>query len=162
MKKNIFIFLDVDGVLNTSDQWKRMYQLNGVCVERFIAFLKTLGDKHNTKIILTSTWKNGFDPLGNHSPHVQKLIDSLASSGFRILGKTSSREDGDRAAEISDYIASHKLEKDLCIVIDDDPDIFVSELPTNCKTVWVDSKKGFYSSSSEKKGFLDFFRSTSR
>ncbi len=153
-----YIFLDVDGVLNTSDQWIRMYQLNGVCVERFASFLKSLGDKRNTKIILTSTWKNGFDPAGNHSPHVQKLIDTLGSSGFRILGKTLNRDDGDRALEISDYISSHNLKNEKCIVIDDDPNIFLSDLPKNCKKIWTDPQKGFPAISSTKmKGFFDFF-----
>lgn len=158
MRRNIFIFLDVDGVLNTSDQWKRMYQLDPQCISRFADFVKSL--KGNVRIILTSSWKNGFDPAGNHTPQIQSLIDSLSSYGIRILGKTLNREDGNRAQEIADYITDHKLEKDYCIVIDDDPNIFISDLPTNCKTVWVDSKKGF--SSSEKKGFLEFFRPSSR
>ena len=137
----IYIFLDVDGVLNTSDQWKRMYQLDKKCVSRFAEYAKTL--KGNVRVILTSSWKNGFDPAGKHTPQIQTLIDSLASHGIRIVGKTLNREDGDRAQEINDFIIAHKLEQERCIVIDDDPDLFHAPLLNNCETVWTDARKGF-------------------
>ena len=137
----IYIFLDIDGVLNTSDQWKRMYQLDKKCVSRFTEYAKAL--QGAVRIILTSSWKNGFDPTGKHTPQIQALIDSLASHGIRIVGKTLNREDGDRAQEINDFIVAHKLEKARCIVVDDDPDIFHATLLKNCETVWTDARTGF-------------------
>lgn len=139
--EKVYIFLDIDGVLNTSDQWKRMYQLDKKCVSRFAEYAKALhGD---VRIILTSSWKNGFDPAGKHTPQVQTLIDTLAMHGIRIIGKTLNREDGDRAQEINDFIVAHKLKKERCIVVDDDPDIFHTALLKNCGTVWTDARKGF-------------------
>ena len=141
IKEKIYVFLDIDGVLNTSDQWKQMYQLNEKCVSRFSEYAKAL--QGDVRIILTSSWKNGFDPAGKHTPQIQELIDRLAFYGLFIIGKTLSREDGDRAQEINDFIIAHKLEGKRCIVVDDDPDIFHTALLNNCGTIWTDARKGF-------------------
>ncbi len=143
MKKDIFIFLDIDGVLNTSDQWIRMYQLNHTCVSHFARFVKSL--KADVRVILTSSWKNGFDPAGNHTPQIKELLDLLSVRDIPVVGKTESRADGDRAKEINDFISSHHLEKEKCIVIDDDKDLFLSPLAKNCSAIWTDAKKGFVS-----------------
>lgn len=136
----IFIFLDIDGVLNTSAQWKRMYQLDDGCIARFNEYIRALSTKGSVRIILTSSWKNGFDPAGHHTPQIQALITKLS---IPILGKTENRADGDRAAEINDYIRNHKLEHEECIVIDDDPDLFRSKLADNCKLLLTDACIGF-------------------
>ena len=139
----IFIFLDIDGVLNTASQWKRMYQLDDGTIARFSEYARTLSEKGDVRIILTSSWKNGFDPAGHHTPQIQSLITKL---NIPILGKTENRADGDRAAEINDYIRNHKMEHEECIVIDDDPDLFKSKLSTNCKLVLTDARVGFNNS----------------
>ena len=143
MKKNIYIFLDVDGVLNTSDQWIRMYQLNHTCVSHFARFVKSL--KADVRVILTSSWKNGFDPAGNHTPQIKELLNLLSTRDIPVVGKTETRADGDRAMEINDFITSHHLENEKCIVIDDDKNLFVSSLAPNCSAIWTDAQKGFVS-----------------
>ena len=140
-QRRIFVFLDIDGVLNTSSQWKRMYRLDDGCVSRFVAYIKSL--KSDVRVILTSSWKNGFDPAGNHTPQIKTLVDRFAADKIPIFGKTESRADGDRAQEINDYIASHRLENDKCIVIDDDVDIFRAPLAKNCTMVLTDARIGF-------------------
>lgn len=149
----IFIFLDIDGVLNTSAQWKRMYQLDDGCIARFNEYIRTLSMKGSVRIILTSSWKNGFDPAGHHTPQIQALIAKL---DIPILGKTENRADGDRAAEINDYIQNHKIEHEECIVIDDDPELFRSKLADNCKLLLTDAHAGFQNPqapSGESQGF---------
>ncbi len=136
----IFIFLDIDGVLNTASQWKRMYQLDDGCISRFNEYIRVLSEKGAVRIILTSSWKNGFDSAGHHTPQIQALIAKL---DIPILGKTENRAGGDRAAEINNYICNHKLEHEECIVIDDDPDLFKSKLFENCKFVITDACVGF-------------------
>ncbi len=137
----IFIFLDIDGVLNTASQWKRMYQLDDGCIARFNEYILTLSNKGSVRIILTSSWKNGFDPAGHHTPQIQALIAKL---GIPILGKTENRADNDRAAEINDYIRNHKMEHEECIVIDDDPNLFRSKLADNCKLLLTSAYVGFH------------------
>ena len=138
--KRIFIFLDIDGVLNTASQWKRMYQLNDGCISCLNEYIRALSTQGSVRIILTSSWKNGFDPAGHHTPQIQALIAKLK---VPILGKTENRADGDRAEEINNYIRSHKLEHEECIVIDDDPDLFRSKLAGNCKLLLTDARIGF-------------------
>ena len=140
--RRIFLFLDIDGVLNTSAQWKRMYSLNDDCIARFADYVHSLPSEE-AKIILTSSWKNGFDPAGRHSPQIKELIEKLAVHGLSILGKTENDVSEDRAQEINDYIKKHHLEQQPCIVIDDDPNIFRSELSGNCKLLLTDARVGF-------------------
>ena len=142
-QQRIFIFLDIDGVLNTSSQWKRMYQLDDECIARFSAYARTLAAPSRIRIVLTSSWKNGFDPAGRHSPQVQELLGKLAANGLSVIGKTESMESEDRAEEINEYIRKHALENNECIVIDDDPDIFRSKLADNCTMLLTDARTGF-------------------
>lgn len=144
MKQNpqrVFIFLDVDGVLNTVSQWKRPYSLNDACIAAFAGYVHSLPSS-NTRIILTSSWKNGFDFSGNHTPQIRELVNKLAVHGLSITSKTENISD-DRAAEINDYIKQHHLEQYPCIIIDDDPNIFRTKLSDNCKTIWINAKTGF-------------------
>ncbi len=138
----VFLFLDIDGVLNTSAQWKRMYSLNNDCIVRFADYVHSLPSK-DVKTILTSSWKNGFDPAGSHSPQIRELIEKLAAHNLTILGKTENDASEDRAKEINDYIRKHHLEQQTCIVIDDDPNIFHSKLSDNCKMLLTDARVGF-------------------
>lgn len=140
--RRIFLFLDIDGVLNTSAQWKRMYSLNDECIAHFADYVHSL-PSDDAKIILTSSWKNGFDPAGRHSPQIKELIEKLAVHGLSILGKTENDASEDRAKEINDYIRKHHLEQQTCIVIDDDSSIFRSELSNNCKMLLTDANVGF-------------------
>ena len=140
--RRIFLFLDIDGVLNTSAQWKRMYSLNDECIAHFADYVHSLPSEE-AKIILTSSWKNGFDPAGRHSPQIRELIEKLAVHGLSILGKTENDASEDRAKEINDYIRKHHLEQQTCIVIDDDPNIFHSKLSDNCKMLLADARVGF-------------------
>lgn len=140
--RRIFLFLDIDGVLNTSAQWKRMYSLNDECIAHFADYVHSL-PSDDAKIILTSSWKNGFDPAGRHSPQIKELIEKLAVHGLSILGKTENDASEDRAKEINDYIRKHHLEQQTCIVIDDDPSIFRSELSNNCIMLSTDAHVGF-------------------
>lgn len=140
MKNTFYIFLDVDGVLNTKTQWKRMYQLDRRCIERFGAFAKSLGD---CRVVLSSTWRGGFSEDGNHAQHVRELISELSKFDIKIEGTTEIAPQGDRAKEISTYIAKHKISPKMCIVIDDDREIFLSKLPIGCKVLWQDANTGF-------------------
>lgn len=136
-----FVFLDVDGVLNTENQWKHPYSLNDTCIAAFAGYIHSL-PTNDIKIILTSSWKNGFDFAGNHTPQIRELVNKLAVYGLTITSKTENIGD-DRAVEINDYIKKHHLEQFQCIIIDDDPNIFRSKLLNNCKTIWTDAKAGF-------------------
>lgn len=137
-----FIFLDIDGVLNTSAQWKRPYRLDDGCVSRFVRYVRSQSSE-SVRIILTSSWKHGFDFAGHHSPQIGELLRKFSSAGLKVLGKTGDRTDGDRAGEINDFIKSHRLEEESCIVIDDDASLFRTALLPNCRLILTDASKGF-------------------
>ena len=140
--KRIFVFLDIDGVLNTSAQWKRPYRLDDGCISRFVGYVRSL-PSGNVRLILTSSWKHGFDFAGRHSPQIGELLRKLSPAGLKVLGKTGDRPDGDRAREINDYIEAHGIEDETCIVIDDDPSLFRTSLRPNCRLLLTDAAKGF-------------------
>ena len=140
--KKVYIFLDIDGVLNKSSQWKRMYHLDRNCIRSFASFAKQHYPSHS--IILTSSWKNGFDPAGRHAPHIMELIDFLKPFGMTIIGKTPILDETDRSLEINTFILQHHLEGHPCIVFDDDESLFDRTKLLDCCTIhFCDATKGF-------------------
>ena len=140
--RKTYIFLDIDGVLNKSSQWKRMYQLDKNCINAFAAFVKYHYPNHS--IILTSSWKNGFDPAGKHAPHILELLEYLRPFGMTIVGKTPIIDDEDRSIEINTFILQHHLEEHPCVVFDDDRSLFEeTKLLACCTAYFLKASKGF-------------------
>ena len=116
----MYIFLDVDGVLNTEADWaKRVYSLNPGCVAAFCRLLEKLPDP---KIVLSSTWRNGIARDGTTAVHIDDLIRALTPAGITGLDKTGVAPDGSRSKEIDHYIRRHRA--DSYLILDDDPDLF--------------------------------------
>lgn len=156
-----YIFLDVDGVLNTKNQWKRMFTLDGNCIKRFSDYAKAVS-QGTPKVILTSTWKNGYSNDGKHSEPVMRLINSLRKHGVRVAGRTGSDPSGDRAREINDYIEKNQLHDCRMLVVDDDASIFRSELKENVRFVGCDSRMGFAKGIPETNGADSWARKLKR
>ena len=137
----LYIFLDIDGVLNVQSDWKKPFSLNLQNVQVFLQFLRNLkGLSISPKIILSSSWCTGFVPYGKHSSYVQELADFLAKEDVRILSKTVQKND--RGEEILDFIQAHNLPMQRCIIIDDDDDgIFEKFNNTKVIIQTTDSKK---------------------
>ena len=116
----MYIFLDVDGVLNTEADWARkVYSLNSKCVDQFCRLLKSLPDP---KVVLSSTWRNGIARDGTTAVHIDDLIQALEPAGIKGLDKTAIAPDGSRTKEIDHYLRRHP--EDDYIILDDDPDLF--------------------------------------
>lgn len=116
----MYIFLDVDGVLNKEADWARkVYSLNPKCVEQFCRLLKSLPDP---KVVLSSTWRNGIARDGTTAVHIDDLIQDLEPAGITKLDKTAIAPDGSRTKEIDHYLRRHT--KDDYIILDDDPELF--------------------------------------
>ena len=132
------IFLDVDGVLNTSEDWIRhVYSLNSKCVEAFCFFLNHID---RPKIVLSSTWRNGIARDGSTSVHVEDLINALAPTGITTLDRTAVSPDGSRSKEIDYYLRRH--DADDYLILDDDPTLF--ELGSKTKNLYItDARTGF-------------------
>ena len=116
----MYIFLDVDGVLNTESDWERkIYSLNGACVATFCRLLSCL---HEPKVILSSTWRNGIARDGTTAVHIDDLLKALEPAGIMSLDKTGIDPNGSRTKEIDYYLRRHP--EDRYIILDDDPNLF--------------------------------------
>ena len=116
----MYVFLDVDGVLNTEADWARkVYSLDSKCVDSFCKLLNSL---HEPKVVLSSTWRNGIARDGTTSVHIDDLIKALKPSGIKSLDKTGVAPDGSRTKEIEHYLRRHS--EDSYIILDDDPELF--------------------------------------
>ncbi len=77
------IFLDVDGVLNSSTYInKETYHIK----QEKVRFLKNIVDHTGANIVLTSTWKAGFDKkTGKKAEYYMILERSLEEYGLKIF-----------------------------------------------------------------------------
>lgn len=80
------IFLDVDGVLNSSTYInKESYHIN----PEKVRFLRNIVDHSGANIVLTSTWKAGFDKkTGKKAEYYMILERSLEEYGLKIFDIT--------------------------------------------------------------------------
>lgn len=139
----MYIFLDIDGVLNTQSQWSRMYQLNTSCIENFCTFVK---QQSNAKIILTSSWRSGFEKNGSCLPQIQNLIDKLSVYDVSIFDKTKKSPNDDRQREIEYFLQRNP--KEPYIIIDDDKTLY-----HGIKGLYItDAKIGFSQKDIKKAG----------
>ena len=116
----MYIFLDVDGVLNTEADWARKaFSLNQTCVNAFCQLIKSIPD---TKIVLSSTWRNGIARDGSTAVHIEDLISALKSEYCKALDKTAVSPDGIRSKEIDYYLRRHP--EDSYLILDDDLSLF--------------------------------------
>ena len=117
-----YIFLDVDGVLNNINHYKKQHKKYGgrfFCQNmpfnpRSLKNLRRIAKKTNSSIILTSSWRNSHDAM-------VVLEARLAEYGLKILSKTEYLE-GKRGIEIVKWIEKEKIDaiEDRFIIIDDE------------------------------------------
>lgn len=110
----MFVFLDVDGVLNRKEDWKVPYTLNNECIDNFAQAVKGF----DIKIILTSSWRKGFISRGNQNnlPQIKALEKKLLERGLSITG-TVDKLNPSRMGAIQDFLKVHPGEY---IILDDD------------------------------------------
>ena len=107
----IYIFLDVDGVLNKKSQWNtktisnQLNQSNQTtqnssqktilddeCIKNFCEFVNQVKDKYkkDVRIILSSTWRIGFvgSKMEFNSTYIKELENKLGKYNVEISGKT--------------------------------------------------------------------------
>lgn len=129
-----YIFLDVDGVLNTESTWKTPYQV----LDNKVELLAELYQKTKAKIILTSTWRLGYDKeYEKCSKQIQNLIDILRRHNMELYGVTPILKGRTRDVEINRYLYLHHHDNPVkYIILDDDISLFKDTnclLKVNCK-----------------------------
>lgn len=129
----MFVFLDVDGVLNRKEDWKTPYTLNNECIDNFAQAVKGF----DVKIILTSSWRKGFVSRGNPNnlPQIKNLEKKMLERGLSITGAVD-RTNMSRMGAIQDFLNIHPGDY---LILDDD----LSEYSSRPKKLYlVDSITG--------------------
>ena len=119
MKK--IIFLDIDGVLNSSRYDKIRGQNDGNIDESRMPLLKELVEKTNARIVLSSTWRSHWerdcDTLDEKGRELNRVFGKY---GLEISDKTPFLEKYDRANEIRLWLKNHSGEFDRFVIIDNE------------------------------------------
>ena len=112
------IFLDIDGVLNTIDTFKRrkdIYNNYGVIIPRIdfyrVKFLKEIIDKTDAKIIISSTWRK-------YDNDMKELKEVFSLFDLEVYDVTCIDISGKKGIEINDWL--NKNEVDSFVIIDDE------------------------------------------
>lgn len=118
------VFLDVDGVLNTEFTTDHCGRYIGI-EDRFVENLRKIVDSaDNVKIVLSSTWRLGYNRYGMSLENNRKYLDDkLAKQGLEIFDVTEdlSRHGEARGHEISKWLEDHKdLNIEHWVVLDDE------------------------------------------
>jgi hypothetical protein len=122
------LFLDIDGVLNSEDWFKRSRTNGGrILVSRepypyghidplSVGVLNCIVKVTGCKIVISSTWRKSYEP--------EDIASILHLRGFRytesIIGKTPSLNT-QRGDEVAAWLATHKVES--FVIVDDDSDM---------------------------------------
>ena len=116
------IFLDIDGVLNSRiyDR-KRNWNENTDIDETRLPVLKSIVDRTEAVIVLSSTWRTHWDKdpalCGEDGEYINK---TLAKYGLEIYSKTPDYGlCGERKDEITGWLTSAKEEIESFVILDD-------------------------------------------
>jgi len=159
-----YIFLDIDGVLNNNYYLLSCADKDSVINQKSVDLLAKLVKQFNAKVILSSSWRSGFDD--NMQPKLltiknddgteqeskcAKILYMLNEVGIVLCGKTGSVNEGihwGRPTEIYNYVKEHLTPEDNYIILDDDdvvgeahPDLISELAPHFIRTSFI--KKGF-------------------
>ena len=114
------VFLDIDGVLNTSNTTERCCGYIGIESAK-VALLKQIIDATNADIVLSSTWKHQWKSGKRGGPTTMGhyLIKKFAKYGLTIFDKTPDIKWRARAKEIRVWIENNQP-VDRIIILDDE------------------------------------------
>lgn len=133
----MYIFLDIDGVLNTKNDWNRLFSLRKENVD------KLCNDYPGSKVILISSWKNGYISRNNKSNSEPiKHLETMLSNNVSIIGKTDSSNNKTRNTQIEEYIKLHPVITDY-IIIDDDKSEYNQSFLNDKHLKLIDSRYGY-------------------
>lgn len=140
----LYIFLDIDGVLNCTNDWsEENFPLHLGCVKNLADTVNFFRQKYEVHIILSSSWRTGFDLEKGHAVEVAELLKTLEKFGMTVEDKTPFFLEKTRADEVNFYITENHLENFRCIAIDDTRHLFGDKLLKNVELHIVNSRVGF-------------------
>ena len=113
------VFLDVDGVIATPRQIKRVYEFTGMTCPSgeaqidpaCVAVLKEIVDRHAASVVITSTWRL-------HPKDLHDLMWVLAKNVIPVAGMIP-RDGSNRGMAIEEYVQEHHIKRRNVLIIDD-------------------------------------------
>lgn len=113
------IMLDIDGVLNYFDCKARCGLYLGIEDDK-VKLLKQIVDATDAKIVLSSTWRLGYDNAGHRlADHVSYMEKKLGRYGLEIYDATPHLGSRCRGKEINKWLEDHP-EVENWVVLDDE------------------------------------------
>ena len=137
-KPLLYIFFDVDGVLNKESDWHNKVYVDPACVKVLGRIKDTLKQTYaEIRFVITSTWRAGVSKSGNDTKQIASLKEHLESVGIQIYDSTPISTKG-RQAEICYYIRRNGVND--YVILDDDKSLF--EAPEEINLYLTDYKTG--------------------
>lgn len=135
----VYIFFDIDGVLNKETDWNKPFPINKNNIEIFTELITSLKDIYTyVRLVISSSWRAGYSKNNeNDTPQIEELKSVFQRKGYDIYAATPLSNKG-RQREIEYYIKRNNVNH--YVVIDDEPSLYYDiSLLHFCK---VDSKTG--------------------
>lgn len=129
------IFLDIDGVLNCEYSKSRCDGFIGIDMTK-LRLLKQIVDATGAKIVLSSTWRIGYDRLGHELQHHAKYMNRKFQKAGLIIYDVTPYKKHRRSEEIEEWLEDKDVES---FVILDDEDF---EWSPELRKRWI--KSSFY------------------
>ncbi len=118
--EEVYLFLDIDGVLNRRSDWDKKFYMNPECLQAFDELINKLHKKYDLRIILSSTWR--FAMSNDESDSVLLPLNTvLHKYNLGIYGSTV-KSNKTRQEEIEYYIRRNGVNK--YVILDDDASLF--------------------------------------
>lgn len=130
------LFLDVDGVLNNTKTLEEAADrrefdpICGIC----LSFLKDIVEKTDCNIVLSSAWR--LDKW-----NVKKLRRAFFDVGIHHNFPQTPNLNSERHFEIEDWLAKHNVDPAIVVVLDDDGDAKIQNVPANIKEIFLQTSR---------------------
>lgn len=116
-----YIFLDIDGVLNSEHTWDE--KMSNCISHKYLENLQKIVEKTDAKIILSSSWRVYFGEYTKEPRNIFaiNLVQALAKHNLKLHDMTpfiKGKFSNERGLEIKTYIDQHKITD--YIIIDDE------------------------------------------
>jgi hypothetical protein len=119
------IFLDIDGVLNCNSTRERIGGIYFVEDDK-IEILQEIIEYTDAKVVLSSTWRIGWEMMQNdpnyHDKHFEMLRDKLQEHGIQLYDRTPIMSGEHRGREIDEWLRCHPNVESF-VILDDDSDM---------------------------------------
>ena len=116
-----YIFLDIDGVLNSEHTWNQQYA--STISDQYLKNLRTIVEKTDAKLVLSSSWRAYFGEYTKEPKNIFAihLVTALAKHNLKLHDMTpfvKGQFSNERGLEIKTYIDQNDITD--YVVIDDE------------------------------------------